>query len=38
MLPHIGSSTIETRRRMAAALIDQLRTWLAGGEPSNRLV
>jgi lactate dehydrogenase-like 2-hydroxyacid dehydrogenase len=38
MLPHIGSSTIETRRRMAAALIDQLRTWVAGGEPSNRLV
>jgi lactate dehydrogenase-like 2-hydroxyacid dehydrogenase len=38
MLPHIGSSTIETRRRMAAALIDQLRTWLAGGEASNRLV
>ena len=38
MLPHIGSSTIETRRRMAAALIDQLRTWLAGGKPSNRLV
>lgn len=38
MLPHIGSSTIETRRRMAAALIDQLRTWAAGGTPSNRLV
>jgi glyoxylate reductase len=38
MLPHIGSSTIETRRRMAAALIDQLRTWIAGGTPSNRLV
>src|SRR5262245_54697230 len=38
MLPHIGSSTIETRRRMAAALIDQLRTWVAGGTPSNRLV
>jgi lactate dehydrogenase-like 2-hydroxyacid dehydrogenase len=38
MLPHIGSSTIETRRRMAAALIDQLRTWRAGGEASSRLV
>jgi lactate dehydrogenase-like 2-hydroxyacid dehydrogenase len=38
MLPHIGSSTIETRRRMAAALIDQLRTWIAGGTPSSRLV
>jgi phosphoglycerate dehydrogenase-like enzyme len=38
MLPHIGSSTIETRRRMAAALVDQLRTWMAGEKPSNRLV
>jgi lactate dehydrogenase-like 2-hydroxyacid dehydrogenase len=38
MLPHIGSSTIETRRRMAAALIEQLRTWIAGGTPSSRLV
>ena len=38
MLPHIGSSTIETRRRMAAALIDQVRIWVAGGKPSNRLV
>lgn len=38
MLPHIGSSTIETRRRMAAALIDQLQTWVAGGAPSSRLV
>ncbi len=38
MLPHIGSSTIETRRRMAAALIEQLRTWIGGGTPSSRLV
>jgi lactate dehydrogenase-like 2-hydroxyacid dehydrogenase len=38
MLPHIGSSTIETRRRMAAALIEQLRTWIAGGTPSSQLV
>jgi lactate dehydrogenase-like 2-hydroxyacid dehydrogenase len=38
MLPHIGSSTIETRRRMAAALIEQLRTWITGGTPSSRLV
>ncbi len=38
MLPHIGSSTIETRRRMAAALIDQVRIWIAGGKPSNQLV
>ena len=38
MLPHIGSSTIETRRRMAQGLIDSLRQWLSGGQPSNRLV
>jgi lactate dehydrogenase-like 2-hydroxyacid dehydrogenase len=38
MLPHIGSSTIETRRRMAQGLTDSLRHWLAGGQPSNRLV
>lgn len=37
MLPHIGSSTIETRRRMAQALIDGLVEWLSGGQPSNRL-
>jgi glyoxylate reductase len=38
MLPHIGSSTIETRRRMARGLLDSLRAWLAGGQPANRLV
>ncbi len=38
MLPHIGSSTIETRRRMARGLLDSLRQWLAGGRPANRLV
>jgi lactate dehydrogenase-like 2-hydroxyacid dehydrogenase len=38
MLPHIGSSTIETRRRMAQALIDSLRLWQSGGQPSNLLV
>jgi glyoxylate reductase len=38
MLPHIGSSTIETRRRMAQALISGLQTWRAGGEPPNRVV
>jgi lactate dehydrogenase-like 2-hydroxyacid dehydrogenase len=37
MLPHIGSSTIETRRRMASVLIDGLRTWVGGGTPTNRL-
>jgi lactate dehydrogenase-like 2-hydroxyacid dehydrogenase len=38
MLPHIGSSTIETRRRMARALILGLQTWRAGGKPANRVV
>ena len=38
MLPHIGSSTIETRRRMARALILGLETLRAGGKPSNRVV
>ncbi len=38
MLPHIGSSTIETRRRMAQALIIGLETLRAGGKPANRVV
>ena len=38
MLPHIGSSTIETRRRMARALIAGLQIWKAGGKPANRVV
>jgi lactate dehydrogenase-like 2-hydroxyacid dehydrogenase len=38
MLPHIGSSTIETRRRMAQGLVDSLRQWLAGQAPANRLI
>ena len=37
MLPHIGSSTIETRRRMAKGLIESLEQWRAGHEPVNRL-
>jgi lactate dehydrogenase-like 2-hydroxyacid dehydrogenase len=37
MLPHIGSSTIETRRRMAKALIDGIATYRAGGKPANRV-
>lgn len=37
MLPHIGSSTIETRRRMAQGLIESLQVWLAAGSPPNRL-
>ena len=38
MLPHIGSSTIETRRRMARALVDGLLVLKAGGKASNRVV
>ena len=38
MLPHIGSSTIETRRRMGQALILGLLTLKAGGKPANRVV
>jgi lactate dehydrogenase-like 2-hydroxyacid dehydrogenase len=38
LLPHIGSSTIETRRRMAQALILGLLTLKAGGTPANRVV
>jgi lactate dehydrogenase-like 2-hydroxyacid dehydrogenase len=37
MLPHIGSSTIETRRRMAKALIDGIALWRSGGKPANRV-
>ena len=37
MLPHIGSSTREARRRMGQALIDALRAWEAGGHPPNRV-
>ncbi|HEY5209819.1 MAG TPA: D-glycerate dehydrogenase [Stellaceae bacterium] len=38
MLPHIGSSTIETRRRMARALIAGLRAVQAGAAPANAVV
>jgi glyoxylate reductase len=38
MLPHIGSSTIETRRRMARALILGLEALKAGGKAANRVV
>ena len=37
MLPHIGSSTIEARRRMGAILIEALRIWSAGQTPSNQV-
>jgi len=38
MLPHIGSSTVETRRRMGLLLIEGLRQFERGEMPSNRLV
>jgi glyoxylate reductase len=38
MLPHIGSATIETRRRMAQALIAGLLALKAGGNPENLIV
>ncbi len=37
LLPHIGSSTIEARRRMGEILIDALTSWAAGGAPLNRV-
>jgi lactate dehydrogenase-like 2-hydroxyacid dehydrogenase len=38
ILPHIGSSTIETRRRMAQALILGIEAFKAGGKAANRVV
>jgi glyoxylate reductase len=38
MLPHAGSSTVETRRRMGRALIDGILAWQAGRPAGNRLV
>jgi len=38
MLPHIGSSTVETRRRMGRILIEGISAWRAGVAPGNRLV
>lgn len=37
MLPHIGSSTIETRLAMGRAVIDGLIGVLSGGSPPNRI-
>jgi len=38
MLPHTGSATVETRRRMGRALIDGILAWQAGRPAGNRLV
>ena len=37
MLPHIGSSTIETRVAMARLLVDGLRQYAQGGDRRNRI-
>jgi len=38
IMPHIGSSTAEARRRMGQILIDGIQTMIAGGAAPNRLV
>jgi lactate dehydrogenase-like 2-hydroxyacid dehydrogenase len=38
MLPHIGSSTVEARRRMGVVLIAALREWRQGHSPPNRVI
>jgi lactate dehydrogenase-like 2-hydroxyacid dehydrogenase len=38
MLPHIGSSTVETRRAMGRVLIAGLQAWWNGDRPPNRVV
>lgn len=38
LTPHIGSSTIEARRRMAGALISALLDWRQGKAPPNQVV
>jgi glyoxylate reductase len=38
MLPHIGSSTVETRRAMGQILITGLEAWRDGKEAPNRVV
>ena len=38
IMPHIGSSTAEARRRMGQILIDGLNALMAGKVPTNRLV
>ncbi|MCP5057154.1 MAG: D-glycerate dehydrogenase [bacterium] len=37
MLPHIGSSTIEARRRMGKILIAALESWAQGGSPKSQV-
>lgn len=37
MTPHIGSSTLEARRRMAAALVAGLTAWREGRRPPNQV-
>ena len=38
LLPHIGSSTLEARRRMGGMLIDGLLAWRRGERPTNQVI
>lgn len=38
MLPHVGSSTIEARLKMGAALVSALEDWAEGRRPRNQIV
>jgi glyoxylate reductase len=38
LLPHIGSSTVEARRRMGLCLVRALEAWRLGERPPNRVV
>jgi lactate dehydrogenase-like 2-hydroxyacid dehydrogenase len=38
ILPHIGSSTVEARRRMGMILIEGINAWRRGEQPTNRLI
>ena len=38
MLPHMGSSTMETRRQMGLVLISALHDWRHGKVPANRVI
>jgi len=37
MTPHIGSSTVEARRRMAEILVRGIEQWRCGGKPHNQV-
>lgn len=37
LLPHIGSATVETRTRMADTVVDEIKRYLSGKKPVNRI-